>query len=235
MVNLQAIKALNSCRTTRFGTTKVVVAGDSHAYQWMPALMKIAKQRNWTLYDITKSGCPLYDTTVFSSDFQRNYTECNTWRKSAVERIDKIKPSILITSAFVASNRGAHYAQNWINGVTKTVSHFRALGSTVVTIGDTPWSKHDPTSCMSLNKNHLAKCTVPTVQPWRDNLRQRGTAAAATKAGAVVIDPTLWFCADQKCPSVVGNIAVYNDQTHMSATYSATLAPVLAVALKKVR
>ncbi|WP_281032988.1 SGNH hydrolase domain-containing protein, partial [Mesorhizobium sp. M6A.T.Ce.TU.016.01.1.1] len=40
------------------GTRTIVVAGDSHAAQWIPAIDKIARDRKWKLVTFTKAACP---------------------------------------------------------------------------------------------------------------------------------------------------------------------------------
>ncbi|MGP5652216.1 SGNH hydrolase domain-containing protein, partial [Glutamicibacter arilaitensis] len=43
-----------------------------------------------------------------------------------------------------------------------------------------------------------------------------------------VVDPTKYFCPDGKCPAVIGETVVYFDASHISATYSKSLAGLLA-------
>jgi hypothetical protein len=42
------------------------------------------------------------------------------------------------------------------------------------------------------------------------------------------IDMTPYFCDGRKCPPVIGNVIVYRDDSHITAAYSRTLAPMLA-------
>jgi hypothetical protein len=46
------------------------------------------------------------------------------------------------------------------------------------------------------------------------------------------IDPTPWFCTTTTCPVIVRNVLVYRDVSHITATYSRLLAPLLAPYLK---
>jgi hypothetical protein len=56
----------------------------------------------------------------------------------------------------------------------------------------------------------------------------RHAVAATTKSGVRVIDAASWFCTARVCPVVVGNILVYRDDSHPTATYLKALAPMLA-------
>jgi hypothetical protein len=42
-----------------------------------------------------------------------------------------------------------------------------------------------------------------------------------------VIDPTPWFCAEGRCPIVVGNTLVYKDNSHLTDAYVRAIAPLL--------
>ena len=42
----------------------IVLTGDSHAAQWLPALERLARERGWRLVAVTKSACPAVRMTV---------------------------------------------------------------------------------------------------------------------------------------------------------------------------
>jgi len=44
---------------------------------------------------------------------------------------------------------------------------------------------------------------------------------------AKAIDTRDWYCVDDLCPAVIGNIYVYRDANHLSAPYVLSLAPQL--------
>ena len=43
--------------------------------------------------------------------------------------------------------------------------------------------------------------------------------------GVKLVDPRKVLCPDRRCPSVIGNVIVYRDTYHLSATFAKTLAP----------
>ena len=53
-------------------------------------------------------------------------------------------------------------------------------------------------------------------------------AGDAKSAGFAVVDPEAWICTSTTCPAEVGNYLVYRDDTHLTATFSAWLAPLVA-------
>ena len=49
-----------------------------------------------------------------------------------------------------------------------------------------------------------------------------------------MIDPTSWFCTKSTCPAVVQNTIVYEDNSHITASYAKLRVPELDNALTAV-
>ncbi|MFC3688050.1 acyltransferase family protein [Aquipuribacter hungaricus] len=208
------------------GATTVVLTGDSHAYQWYPAMSQVAERRGWRLVVMTKAGCPLYDVSIDLASLRRAYTECDTWRAAAMERIAQEDPDLVVMSAAVFSPRGDEFTRRWAEGVTTTTTTLRGTGAQVVLLEDTPNPDADVPTCLAENLDAVQECAVDREDALLDPERRRATAQAALAAGAVVVDPVPWFCRDT-CPPVIGNASAYHDDDHVSATYAAQLAPLL--------
>jgi hypothetical protein len=54
-----------------------------------------------------------------------------------------------------------------------------------------------------------------------------GTLADAFSERFYPIDMTDYLCPQGECPGVIGNVFVYMDNNHLSATYAASMAPML--------
>jgi peptidoglycan/LPS O-acetylase OafA/YrhL len=212
---------------TENGDTTVVLVGDSHAYHWMPALREIALDRGWRLLSFTKGGCPFWDVELVNTNLKRDYTECYEWRDNVTERIREEKPDLIISSAAIFNPRPGDFADRWVAGVTTGVSTLVDMGAPVYVIEDTPYPKSDVPKCIAKNMTDTSACVLTPAEAYSDNDRRERSAAAAEAAGAHLIDPYRWFCSSQGCPVIVGNTVVYTDNSHMSSTYSATLAEVL--------
>lgn len=50
----------------------------------------------------------------------------------------------------------------------------------------------------------------------------------------LAVDTSNWFCIDDFCPPVIGNIYVYRDGNHMSDDYALSLAPLLGEQIRMV-
>jgi peptidoglycan/LPS O-acetylase OafA/YrhL len=217
------------------GRRTVVLTGDSHAYQWFPALESLALKHHWRLVNLTKSGCTLYDVKLFNIILNRDYRECYTWRARAFQRIAQDSPDLIITSAFTGSiNRDQTLTPRWLRGEAATLRRLRSTGANVVVLADTPYPGIDIPSCLATHVSEATMCAVARRVAVSDPERRRLGAQVARQQGAVVIDPIPWFCDPTTCPAVVGNVIVYSDDNHMTATYSQLLSSRLDGALKTV-
>ena len=79
-------------------TRTVVLFGDSHAEQWLPALDDLGKAQHWQVVSWTKAACPAARLTVDNPSLGRTYTECDTWREATVARIGALHPALVVMS-----------------------------------------------------------------------------------------------------------------------------------------
>ena len=79
--------------------TTVVLFGDSHAAQWFPAIDSIARRRGWRLVALTKTACPVPQVVVINGRLARRYTECEAWRRSAIDRISALRPALVVAAS----------------------------------------------------------------------------------------------------------------------------------------
>ena len=72
----------------------------------------------------------------------------------------------------------------------------------------------------------------------RDNAVRPGRLAVeravAQKYDADFIPTSDWMCTDTACPVVVGNVLMYRDNSHITATASEFLSPFIETAVKSV-
>jgi peptidoglycan/LPS O-acetylase OafA/YrhL len=207
--------------------TTVVLAGDSHAYQWFPALERIADEQRWRLVVLTKAGCPLWDVELRLQSLRRDYTECYEWREAALDRIEEEQPDLVVVSAAVFNPRGEDFTRRWADGVTRTTTELQErTGAEVVALQDTPHPGEDVPRCLAEHVDDVQECAASREKALKDPERRALTAQRAAASGAVVVDPVPWFCREE-CPAVIGNTPAYHDDDHITATYAEALAPLL--------
>ena len=123
---------------TNKGGLHVVVAGDSHAAQWIPALQVLAQKNGWKLTTFTKSACPLTRALTYAS--------CAEWREKVMDSIRAIHPDLVVTSQ---RRRGRTPKRDRldvsvVDGLKDVWSDLVMQGIRVVAVRDTPILATDP-------------------------------------------------------------------------------------------
>jgi hypothetical protein len=96
----------------------------------------------------------------------------------------------------------------------------------VVAIKESPSMGLNVPDCLSKNPDMRSKCTVPVARAIPADMPTMYAAQAA--GGKVpVIDMNSLICKPKKCPPVIGNVLVYQDDHHLTSTYALTTAPYL--------
>jgi peptidoglycan/LPS O-acetylase OafA/YrhL len=205
------------------GALEVVVVGDSHANQWMPALTRVAEAEGWHLVTYFKSGCP-YAVGLGPGS-------CVSFDQRVAKRLEAERPDLLITSARSGEGYGSHASQ-----ATATRAFAQAwrpvieAGGHVAVLADVPQpglgGVLDPPSCVAEGDS----CEVRA----DDVVGDQALATAARASGADLVDLRPQFCPRGRCPAVMGGVLVYRDSNHMTATFASTLTPYLRTALTSV-
>lgn len=207
----------------------VALVGDSHAKQWIPALEKIAQERGWRLTAYIHDACPFATGELERKG--RVYTTCMDWngRMQDLLQEDPLL-SMVITSSYTVSAG--------ISGATDDVAAmseaFRRSWSTftrndipVAVIRDTPAPGFDVPECVAANTAALGECSAPRGEAADDKgLAQM--AGVRGLPGATLIDLNDFICPADECPPVIGDVLVYRDGDHLTATYVRSLSSRLA-------
>jgi hypothetical protein len=218
----------------------VVILGDSHAYQWSPAIELALRPQHVKVELWWMLGCPAANVTVFGSLSNPNATDtvCSSWRIQTWKKIDRVKPAYVILSertyqTFAGPHRIVSNSALQ-QGLEATIRHFQHDGARVIVIGDTPAHQNfaSPVQCLSAHPSRIQLCATPTSGlPAAWQTRPAVEAAAANATGASFIDPTSWLCAQGTCPAIIGGVRVYMDWSHLRGHYTESLAPVMAQVL----
>lgn len=207
-----------SCILGNLGGKKTIaIMGDSHAAHWVPALERIAQENGWRFVTFTKSACSF--SRIEARLQGKPYPSCMEWRENAIAKIKELGVDIVFTS----QSRGHGVGEAVAEGMRSVWREIMDSGSSVIAIHDTPWMPFKPGDCLSLGKPE--DCVAPRADVEAKNVT---AYAASTVPGVRVVDLTNAICGPEVCESVVGNIIVRHDAHHLTATYSAALAPYLA-------
>jgi peptidoglycan/LPS O-acetylase OafA/YrhL len=211
---------------------RVALVGDSHAFQWVPALAAIADAHELKVISITKTGCPLTDVMVLvGRRSKRPYSECERWNQSVKVLLRQLAPDLVIASQQAAGYDVAGAADRAessrlvAEGSSRSWRELIDAGIPVLVVRDTPAMGSDVPDCVARHPGALERCEVPrdVALPSNDPV----LAAARGTRGVRLADLGAFICDGDRCPPVVGGVLVYRDDNHLTATYTKTLAPML--------
>jgi peptidoglycan/LPS O-acetylase OafA/YrhL len=196
----------------------IVLYGDSHAAQWLPALDLIGKKRGIKIVSLTKSACPSAEVIKELSS-QYDVDDCQAFRDSSVARINRIKPLAVILTGmqpFTAPYSDEDARPWWLAGETKVFNRIKSATQFPIYLTDTPLPQVDIPDCLVAGRG--AACD--TARP----------IAGEVAPGLIPINPTPWLCTD-RCPAVVDGIIAYRDKSHLTVEMSKHLSRDLEIAL----
>jgi hypothetical protein len=214
------------------GKKIMVVYGDSHASMWMTALDDIAKKSGYKVYLFAKLACPLVETSIWSYQLNRPFTECTSWQQLVLPKIQTLKADVLIVTdqwkpAVIEGKRSDFDTPTmWEVEFPKALQRLQTYAKRLIVIGNNPSMQQDSVTCASKPRANLALCGAGRSQAGNERINAIEESAAAS-LGATFIDTVDLACSNYLCPIVIGERFVYFDQWHFTQTYIKWLTPVL--------
>jgi hypothetical protein len=202
---------------------RVVVVGDSHPTQFLAALRPIAAERNWELIVMSRGGC------AFSgeSEIRPGDQGCLAWNAAAVDEILADRPDFVFTMA--TRDVRAGFTEHTPPGF---VAQWRRLGTEsirVLAVRDNPRYATSPSTCVEAHGADDARCATPRADLLAEEAPYE--RMPDVPPNVTFLDFSDSYCGPEICPAVIGNVLVYKDDNHVSATYLATMAPVVERAI----
>lgn len=216
------------------GEKTIVLFGDSHAGQWFPALRQNAEASGWRLLVMSKSNCSVADVREHDPKLGREYTECETWKQDVIDYLGEVEPDVVLATSYDGKDVIADDPdQAWIDGWVETVNDLQDVAGEVYYMADNPDIGEDVPGCLAEHPEDASVCVGDLENAVIEPERREALVDAVTDAGAHVVDPIPWLCDVDRgtCPVVIGNLLVYRDANHLSASFVAELAPQVAAAI----
>lgn len=210
----------------------LAIVGDSHVSHLFAGFEALAKKRGWRLEVFVKVSCPFLDIPIRNYFEDREYTECATWNKNVLKKLQSIHPDLTVTIPF----RGIHPMDPtrdtpYREGAAIGRMLAKVPGRKAVIV-DTPLSYRDVPKCLRRNPSDPDVCRIPSVQVLSSGVRTREKAAADV-GGATYLDITKAICGPFPCRVVKNGVVMFRDTHHLTNTYAAMLRDVLGTALDR--
>ncbi len=137
----------------------IVLAGDTRAGQWLPALLNLTDSQPLRISTIITSACPLGDMHYKNRD-------CAQWTTGVINSIKSLDPDVVIFSQsrgyrIPEADPGVENAEALAKQFAHSLTPLSDLSARIVVIPDTPRMSNDVNKCLSTNvKNKLLACSV---------------------------------------------------------------------------
>ncbi|MEV0434849.1 acyltransferase family protein [Nocardia sp. NPDC050413] len=207
----------------------IAMAGSSHVEHWLPALQVLAEEHSFRIQVYLKMGCPL----TLAEDATYNgepIPDCRDWSREVIDRLGTDRPDWVFTIGTRPRDAGGDETPPEFLDVWTALSE---RGLAVLTLRDTPWLRRDgvryrATDCLASGGDRIS-CgmrrgdALDPIDPQRE--------AAAPFPHVFPVDLTDAVCGPTVCAVAEGNVLIYHDEHHLTATYSRTLADALGRAI----
>ena len=212
----------------------VAAIGDSHLGALLPGLVKIAKDEGWRLLHIGKGSCPLTTAVRGSTGDSEQSHSCTIWNEDVLQALQTIPDLSLVVVS--ASSQNGFMAQDGMSRVESGIEGYlrawRALseGVDVVAIRDVPRPDPENLECLSALGGIAEQLAYGACSRSRQEALIEdplALAAESTNGRIALIDLSDLFCDETQCLTVIGNVTVYRDGHHITATFAESLAPYL--------
>ncbi|MCH8562487.1 acyltransferase [Nesterenkonia sp. YGD6] len=198
----------------------VMLAGGSHAGQWHAAFVLMAQENDWELILADKSGCRFGEVTDVSANM------CHEWNVDFFDVLRERQPDLVVTPGSVVSREGggpekieAGAPDRWLEIVE--------TGSDLLLMRGTPRPNDDVPECLAGGRGAL-ECG-----PTFDTLAEKNPLNGIDLPESTVsVDMTEYICWEDACPAVIGDVAVYRDDSHLTNSYVESMVPMLEEQLK---
>ncbi|MER1998237.1 MAG: acyltransferase family protein, partial [Lysinibacillus sp.] len=215
---------LEEVRICHFGVTEnpdytVAVVGGSHAAHWMPAIEILAEEMNFQIDLYSHDGCRF---TTPDPEFKFTDT-CLAWNENLIEILKQNPPDLVFVPSTL--NKREVIPQGFIDQWVELDGYTHIFG-----IRDNPRMEEKVPECLE-RVDDVSECSVARdealskVAPW-DN-------TPGIPDNVYFADLSDYFCDEERCYSVIGNIIVYRDDNHVTTEYMKTLAPMLKIPLQE--
>jgi hypothetical protein len=215
-------------------THTAVLMGDSVGAQWFPAIATALDRPDWRLLVLTKSACPMVDESFFYPRIGREYVECTTWRKHALQMVAELRPDIVVLGS--DSNYDFDHTQS-VEGTARLLKAISAATGHIYILRGTPHLPFNGPACLSAQNwlpwlhTQQHRCEASAYSRQEEDAYQWLLQASKRFNNVALLDLNNSICPDGECRAERNDVVVFRDSQHLTATFVESLSEDLALRL----
>ncbi len=209
-------------------TRTIALAGGSHAEHWITALDILGKEHGFKVVTYLKMGCPLTtEPNPLVMGDNRPYPKCRQWNERVMAKLINDHPDFVFTTSTRPWNikPGDTMPATYV-GIWKAFSEHQIP---ILAMRDTPWLVRNgkpflPADCLA-DGGDAESCGIKRSQVLSD--RNQTLDFIGRFPMLKPLDMSDAVCREDFCRAIEGNVLVYHDAHHLSASYMRTMTPEL--------
>ncbi|MCP9276531.1 acyltransferase family protein [Mycolicibacterium arenosum] len=209
-------------------TRTIALAGGSHAEHWITALDLLGQLKGFRVVTYLKMGCPLLaERLPRIPGSGEPYPQCFDWARAAMREIVADRPDYVFTT--VTRPKDTQPGDVMPEEYMPIWQTFADNGLKVLGMRDTPWLVRDgepffPRDCLA-DGGGATTCGIDRSVVLGDVNPASDLPKRFPLMG--LLDMSDALCRDEYCRAVEGNVLIYRDSHHLSATYVRSMTPEL--------
>ncbi|MEV3904434.1 acyltransferase family protein [Mycobacterium sp. NPDC050551] len=218
------IGVINCTYGDKTATRTIALAGGSHAEHWVTALDLLGRLHNFRVVTYLKMGCPLTTEEVpLVMGDNRPYPKCHQWNERVMDKLIADHPDYVFTTSTRPwiTKPGDVMPASYL-GIWERLSQNQIP---ILAMRDTPWLVRDgepyfPSDCLAGGGDAIS-CGIKRAEVLSDHNPTLDFVARFPMLKALDLSDAV--CRQDYCRVVEGNILLYHDSHHISATYMRTM------------
>lgn len=206
-------------------TATIVISGGSHSVHWLAAYRSLAAEHGWEVLVVNKDAC------VFAVSDDPDRADCQAWTDNYIEWLEENEVDLVIANGTRIFDTGSERIEE---GAQERWQAIIDRGPELVLMRGTPRPGQERVSDCLAGGGTPDECGAPS-SPIADT---NPLDSLDLPDGIHVVDVTANVCpagmeGDDMCSSVIGNVIVWYDGSHLTNTFAATLAPLIEIQLQE--
>ncbi|MFE3292403.1 acyltransferase family protein [Rhodococcus sp. NPDC059234] len=202
----------------------IALIGGSHAEHWLPALDALGREHHFRVETFVKVGCP----ARLPAGPDDGIGECEDWTFGVLDALSAAPPDFVFsTSTRPRDDAPGDYLPDSYVALWQELD---GRGLSFVGVRDTPWLARDgvgyrAADCLAHRGGDATSCGVD--RAWALDPLDPARIQVARLPSMHLLDLSDAVCRGDRCRVVEGNVLIYRDANHLTASYARTLAPEL--------